>query len=140
MKHLFEYEKFKDPQKVYKEENRKELDLDEVRRSKEFRKILDLGFKDETSDQQELNSTIKLIRTKHKQKEAGHGDVFYTIHPTGSVRRYNPEKSKDGDAQEGSGNDLRKFPRPFTKPKDYKKALDYLYNYLKRKQDRGDFR
>ena len=140
MKHLFEYEKFKDPQKVYKEENRKELDLDEVRRSKEFRKILDLGFKDDTSDQQELNSTIKLIRTKNKQKEAGHGDVFYTIHPTGSVRRYNPEKSKDGDVQEGSGNDLIKFPRPFTKPKDYKKALVYLYNYLKRKEDRGDFR
>jgi len=115
------------------------MDLDEVKRSKEYRKIIRLGFKEVSSDQQGLNSTLKFVRTKNKQREKGFGDVFYTIHPTGSVRRYNPKKTKDGTMVEGSGNPIKKFPA-FKTPKSYKKALDYLYEYLLRKQERGDFR
>lgn len=140
MKYLFEFKKFKDPQEPYKEESRKTINLDSVRRTKEYRKIISLGFKEDTSHQQELNSTMKFIRTKNKQKEAGHGDVFYTIHPTGIVRRYNPVKDKSGGVQEGSGNDLIKFPSKFVRSRDYKKALSYLHDYLLRKQERGDYR
>jgi hypothetical protein len=81
LKHLFEYKKF-EPQEMYKEENRKPINIDAVRRTKEYRKLLSLGFKDDTSHQQELNNTLKFVRTKHKQKEIGYDDVFYTIHPT----------------------------------------------------------
>ena len=125
---------------MYKEENRKPINIDAVRRTKEYRKLLSLGFKDDTSHQQELNNTLKFIRTKNKQKENGYDDVFYTVHPTGTVRRYNPPKTKDDDIQEGSGNDLKKFSKPFVRSRDYKQALTYLYDYLLRKQDRGDFR
>jgi hypothetical protein len=111
-----------------------------VRRTKEYRSLLALGFKEDTSHQQELNNTMKFVRTKNKQKETGHGDVFYTIHPTGTVRRYNPEKTKDEEIQEGSGNDLKKFPGKFARSRDYKKAMIYLKEYLERKQERGDFR
>lgn len=83
---------------------------------------------------------MKFIRSKNKQKEPGYDDVFYTIHPTGTVRRYNPPKSKDGDVPEGSGNDLKKFPGKFRRSRDYKKAMIYLIEYLERKQERGDFR
>lgn len=139
MKNLFEFKKFQ-PQEMYKEENRRPINVDAVRRTKEYRKLISLGFKEETSHQQELNNTIKFSRTKNKQKETGYDDVFYTIHPTGTVRRYNPPKSKEDDIQEGSGNDLKKFAKPFVRSRDYKQALTYLYNYLLRKQDRGDFR
>jgi hypothetical protein len=140
MKHIFEFKKFKDPQEPYKEESRKTINLDAVRRTKEYRKILSLGFKEDTSHQQELNSTMKFIRIKNKQKEAGYDEVFYTIHPTGIVRRYNPVKDKSGEVQEGSGNDLKKFPVKFVRSRDYKKAMIYLYEYLLRKQKRGDYR
>ena len=140
MKHLFEFKKFKDPQAPYKEESRKTINLDAVRRTKEYRKIISLGFKEDTSRQQELNSTMKFVRTKNKQREPGHDDVFYTIHPTGIVRRYNPVKDKSGEVQEGSGNDLKRFPGKFVRSRDYKKAMTYLYEYLLRKQERGDFR
>jgi hypothetical protein len=136
---LFESKKEESPQEPYQEENRVEMDLAEVKKTKEYRKILSLGFKEVSSDQQELNSSLKFIRTKNKQREKGYGDVFYTVHPTGSVRRYNPKKNKDGTLTPGSGNDLKKFPA-FKTPKSYKKALDYLYEYLLRKQERGDFR
>jgi hypothetical protein len=140
LKHLFEFKKFKEPQEMYKEENRRPINIDAVRRTKEYRSLLALGFKEDTSHQQELNNTMKFVRTKNKQKEDGHGDVFYTIHPTGTVRRYNPEKTKDGEIQEGSGNDIKKFPGKFVRSRDYKKAMIYLKEYLERKQERGDFR
>jgi hypothetical protein len=140
LKHLFEFKKFKEPQDMYKEENRRPINLDAVRRTKEYRSLLSLGFKEDTSHQQELNNTMKFVRTKKKQKEPGYDDVFYTIHPTGTVRRYNPPKNNDGEIQEGSGNDLKKFPGKFVRSRDYKKAMIYLRGYLERKQERGDFR
>ena len=140
MEHLFEFKKFIEPQEMYKEENRKTINLDAVRRTKEYRRILTLGFREDTSHQQELNSTMKFVRTKNKQKEPGYDEVFYTIHPTGTVRRYNPPKSKEGDVPEGSGNDLKKFPGKFRRSRDYKKAMTYLADYLERKQERGDYR
>lgn len=139
MIHLFEFKEFKDPQEPYREENRRTINLDAVRRTKEYRRILSLGMKEDTSHQQELNNTMRFTRYKNKQKEVGYGDVFYTIHPTGTVRRYNPIKSEDGQVQEGSGNDLKRF-NPFRRSRDYKKAMTYLYEYLKRKQERGDYR
>ena len=139
MNNLLEYSKY-DPRNEYKAEDRRDLDIDKVRKSKEYRNVIDLGFKEVHSYQQDLNNTLKFIRTKQKQKEDGHGDVFYTIHPTGTVRRYNPEKTKDGEIQEGSGNDLKKFPGKFVRSRDYKKAMIYLKEYLERKQERGDFR
>ena len=81
---------------------------------------------------------MKFIRTENKQREKGHGDVFYTIHPTGTVRRYNPIRSKE--TPEGSGNDIKKFVEPFKNIADYKKGLNYLWQYLKRKEDRKDYR
>jgi hypothetical protein len=137
MNNLLEYSKY-DPRNEYDSETRRELDLDRVRKSKEFRKLLDLGFKEETSHQQQLNNTLKFVRTKHKQKERGHDDVFYTIHPSGIVRRYNPLKSEE--IPQGSGNDLRRFPKRFRTHKDYIKALNYLFNYIRRKEEKGDYR
>ena len=137
MNNLLEYSKY-DPRKEYKAEDRRDLDIDKVRKSKEYRNVIDLGFKEVHSHQQDLNNTLKFTRTKHKQKEEGHGDVFYTIHPTGTVRRYNPIRSKE--TPEGSGNDIKKFIEPFKSIADYKKGLNYLWQYLKRKEDRGDYR
>lgn len=137
LKHLLEFEKY-DPRLEYKVETRRELSLDNIRRSKEYRNILDLGFEEDHSHQQALNNTLKFVRVKNKQKEKGHGDVFYTIHPSGIVRRYNPEKSDE--VPEGGGNDIRRFPRPFKTLKDYNKALQYLFNYLRRKELRKNFR
>jgi hypothetical protein len=114
------------------------LNLDSVRRSKEYKRIIKLGFEEETSHQQEINNTLKFVRSKHKQTEKGHDDVFYTIHPTGTVRRYNPIKSED--IPQGNGNDIKKFIEPFEKPKDYIKGLNYLWQYLKRKEANKDFR
>lgn len=131
---------FKDyePTEEYKSESRRSLNLDSVRRTKEYKRIIKLGFEEETSHQQEINNTIKFVRSKHKQKEKGHDDVFYTIHPTGTVRRYNPIKSED--VPQGNGNDIKKFIEPFEKPKDYIKGLNYLWQYLKRKEANKDFR
>ena len=131
---------FKDyePAEEYKSESRRSLNLDSVRGSKEYKRIIKLGFEEETSHQQEINNTMKFIRTKQKQKEKGHDDVFYTIHPNGTVRRYNPIKSEE--IPQGSGNDIKKFIEPFEKPKDYIKGLNYLWQYLKRKEANKDFR
>jgi hypothetical protein len=131
---------FKDynPNDEYKADSRRTLDLDRVRTTKEYRRLINLGFSEETSDQQALNNTMKFVRTKHKQKEKGHSDVFYTIHPSGTVRRYNPIKSDD--VPQGNGNDIKKYIIPFRKSSDYKKALDYLWQYIKRKEDNEDFR
>jgi hypothetical protein len=132
--------KFKDyePSEEYKSESRRSLNLDSVRRSKEYKRIIKLGFDEETSHQQEINNTLKFIRSKHKQTEKDHDDVFYTIHPTGTVRRYNPIKAEE--IPQGSGNDIKKFIEPFEKPKDYIKGLNYLWQYLKRKEANKDFR
>ena len=137
MNNLLEYLKY-DPRNEYKAEDRRDLDIDKVRKSKEYRNVIDLGFKEVHSYQQDLNNTLKFTRTKHKQKEEGHGDVFYTIHPSGIVRRYNPIISDE--IPEGGGNDIRRFPKPFRGVKEYSKALRYLFNYLRRKELRGDFR
>lgn len=134
---LGEGKKYK-PEEEYKEDSRREMNLSQVRRTKEYEQLIELGFKEDSSHQQELNNTMKFIRTRNKQKETGHDDVFYTIHPTGVVRRYNPEKGKE--VPEGSGNVIKKFPAKFSTPKDYKKGLRYLWQYLRRKENRGDYR
>lgn len=136
---LFEGKKEESPQEPYQEENRKEIDLSEVRKSKEYRKIINLGFKEITSDQQELNNTLKFERKKQGASEKGYGKVFYTIHPTGKVRRYKPEKNKEGIMDEGNGNVLKSFPALKTY-KSYKRPLEYLYQYLVRKEERGDLK
>jgi hypothetical protein len=141
MNNLLEYSKY-DPRKEYKTEDRRDLDIEKVRKSKEYRSIIDLGFKEVHSHQQDLNNTLKFTRTKHKEKEKGHGDVFYTIHPTGKVRRYNPVKNEDnpGERMEGNGNDIKDFGKPFSRPSEYAKGLRYLWQYIKRKQERGNYR
>jgi hypothetical protein len=137
VKNLLSFKNYK-PEKEYKSKTRREIDLDSVRRSPDYRRIINLGFKEDTSHQQELNNTLKFVRTRKKQSEKGHDDVFYTIHPTGTVRRYNPVKGDE--TPEGSGNDIKKFDKPFKGAKDYIKALNYLWQYLLRKQERKDFR
>ena len=137
MKHVVDFEEY-DPSDEYKSDSRRSINLDRVRKSVEYKRIIEMGFDEDTSHQQELNNTMKFIRTKHKKKEKGHGDVFYTIHPTGTVRRYNPIKSDD--TPEGSGNDIKKFLDPFKTTADYKKGLNYLWQYLKRKEEKGDYR
>ena len=137
MKFLLEYEKY-DPRDEYDSETRRELSLEKIRKTKDYRRIIDLGFNEVHSHQQDLNNTLKFVRTKNKESEKGHGDVFYTIHPTGIVRRYNPPVSDE--IPQGSGNDIRRFPKPFSSIKEYAKALKYLFNYLRRKEMRGDYR
>ena len=110
MRFLLEYEKY-DPRDEYDAETRRELSLEKIRKTKDYRRIIDLGFKEVHSHQQDLNNTLKFVRTKNKESEKGHGDVFYTVHPSGIVRRYNPEKSHE--IPQGGGNDIRRFPRPF---------------------------
>ncbi len=141
MKHLLEYSKY-EPEEEYKSDSRRKINLDVVREFPEYRMILDLGFKDVTSHQQELNNTLKFTRTTDVQRERGHGKVFYTIHPTGIVRRYNPVKNRKNPAEldEGNGNDLRDFGKPFKRAIDYVKGLKYLLQYLKRKEQKGDYR
>jgi hypothetical protein len=119
-------------------DTRRDLDLDKIRSTPAYRNIIKLGFREETSHQQELNNTLKFTRVREKQKEVGHDPVFYTIHPSGTVRRYNPIKSDE--VPEGNGNDLKKFNRPFRTYRDYIKGLDYLWQYLKRKEEKKDFR
>lgn len=137
MKYVVIFEEY-DPSDEYKLDSRRAINLDRIRKSIEYKRIMDLGFEEETSHQQELNNSMKFIRTENKQREKGHGDVFYTIHPTGTVRRYNPIRSKE--TPEGSGNDIKKFVEPFKNIADYKKGLNYLWQYLKRKEDRKDYR
>jgi hypothetical protein len=137
MKNLKKFNDY-NPDEEYKAESRRSLNLDSIRARKEYKRIIDLGFEEETSHQQEINNTMKFIRTKNKQKEKDHDDVFYTIHPTGTVRRYNPIKAEE--IPQGSGNDIKKFIEPFEKPKDYIKGLNYLWQYLKRKEANKDFR
>lgn len=137
MKNLKKFKDY-DPSDEYKEDSRRSIDLDYLRNSIDYERVIKMGFSEETSHQQELNNTIKFVRTKNKQKERGHDDVFYTIHPSGTVRRYNPIKSEE--VPEGSGNDIKKFDRPFRSAGDYKKALRYLWQYIKRKEQKGDFR
>ena len=137
MKNLLNFKNY-DPSNEYKADSRREISLDSIRKSADYRRILELGFKEDASHQQELNNTLKFIRTRKKQKEKGHDDVFYTVHPSGTVRRYNPIKGEE--VPEGSGNDIKKFDRPFLNSRDYRKALRYLWQYLLRKQEKGDFR
>jgi hypothetical protein len=141
MKYLLEYAKYT-PESEYKIDSRRELDLDRVRKLPEYGMVLDLGFKDVTSHQQELNNTLKFTRTTDVQREKGHGRVFYTIHPTGIVRRYNPVKNRENPSEmdQGNGNDLKDFGKPFKKVTDYTKGLKYLWQYLKRKEEKGDYR
>lgn len=136
MRYLRIFEKYS-PFKEYKADTRRNLDLEKVRAMQEYRDILDLGFKEETSFQQELNNTIKFVRSRHKQNQSGFGEVFYTIHPSGSIRRYNPPKSEETPA--GSGNVLFKYPK-FKNEEDYRKAFLFLWQYLRRKENLGDFR
>lgn len=136
MKTILEFEDY-DPRSEYIEDERRELDLDWIRGTKEYRQILDLGFEDITSDQQELNNTLKLQRKKQPDIE-GYSKVFYTIHPTGTVRRYNPVDSDE--IPQGQGNTIRNYPRPFRDSREYRKALRYLFNYLRRKELKKDYR
>jgi hypothetical protein len=136
VKNLLSFKKY-NPELEYKVETRRELDMEDVRNSPEYRNVLSLGFKDVTSHQQDLNNTIKFVRSRKKQKERGHDDVFYTVHPSGIIRRYNPIKSDE--TPEGNGNDLIRF-KPFRTEKDYRKGLKYLREYLVRKEEKGDFR
>jgi len=137
MKNLLEYKKY-NPESEYKEETRREINIDSIRKSKDYKNIIDLGFKETTSHQQEINNTIKFQRVREREKESGHTAVFYTIHPSGIVRRYNPEKNKD--TPEGFGNDIKNFHSPFKTSREYLKGLRYLWQYLKRKQERKNYR
>jgi hypothetical protein len=134
---LLEFEKY-DPRKEYLSDERREINLDRVRRSKEYRTLLTMGFIEDTSHQQSLNNTLKFTRQKNKQREKGKDDVFYTIHPSGIVRRYNPVKSEE--IPQGEGNDIKRYPKPFANSNSYLKALRYLIAYLERKEEKGDFR
>jgi len=136
MINLFEFDKY-DPKSEYLEDERRSIDLDKIRKSDAYRDIIDLGFSDDTSDQQELNNTLK-FRRKRQPEVDGYGEVFYTVHPTGVVRRYNPIVSSE--TPEGQGNAIRTYPDPFRNGKEYKKALRYLFNYLRRKELRKDYR
>ena len=63
MIHLFEFEKY-DPTEEYKEDSRRDIDLEKIRKSQEYEDIIGLGFKDTTSHQQEINNTLKLERKR----------------------------------------------------------------------------
>jgi len=129
-----------EPREEYLEDNRRDIDLDKIRKGIEYLDILDLGFDDITSHQQELNNTLKFQR-KSQPDVDGYGDVFYTIHPTGVVRRYNPVEVRGSEeTPEGQGNPIRTYPGPFRNSTEYKKGLRYLFNYLRRKELRGNYR
>jgi len=136
VKNILNFKRY-DPENEYKEDYRREINLGVVKKSKPYKALIAMGFKDVTSHQQELNNTIKFIRTDNIEKEPGHDTPFYTIHPSGTIRRYNPIKGEE--TPEGSGNDLKKF-RPFLNAKDYLKGVKWLKAYLTRKETRGDFR
>lgn len=140
MKSVISYRDY-DPKSEYQEETRREINLENIRKSSEYADIIDLGFEDLTSHQQEINNTLKFQR-KNQPHEEGYGDVFYTVHPSGSIRRYNPaiEDEQDSEFPEGQGNPIRSYPSPFRNSMEYKKALRYLFNYLRRKELRNNFR
>ena len=141
MKFLLEYEKY-NPEDEYRFDSRRSLNLDLVRKSVSYKRLIELGFKEDTSHQQEINNTLKFVSTTNNKNEKGHDKVFYTIHPTGKVRRYNPIKSEDnpGERMEGNGNDIKDFHKPFRRPSEYTKGLRYLWQYIKRKQENGNYR
>jgi len=136
MKHLMIFEDYS-PRKEYMADSRRDIDLDKVRSMPEYKDIINLGFKEDTSFQQELNNTLKFVRRRHKQSEKGYGEVFYTIHPSGAIRRYNPPSGESTPA--GSGNDIYKYTK-FNSEKDYRKGLLFLWQYLRRKENQGNYR
>jgi len=137
VKNIKSYKDYK-PEKEYEKSTRREVNLDVLRKSKDYKDIIKMGFKETTSHQQELNNTLKFERKKEKQKEKGKGKTFYTVHPSGIVRRYNPDKSKE--IPQGSGNDLINFGIPFRSSREYSKGLKYLKSYIERKEERKDYR
>jgi hypothetical protein len=137
VKNLKTYKNY-DPEKEYKKPTRREMNLDVLRKSKDYKNIIKMGFKETTSHQQELNNTLKFERGREKQKEKGKGKTFYTVHPSGIIRRYNPDKSKE--ILQGSGNDLVNFGKPFRSSREYSKGLKYLKSYIERKEERKDYR
>ena len=38
------------------------------------------------------------------------------------------------------GNDIKNFPKPFIRGRDYIKAIKYLIGYLERKEEKGDYK
>lgn len=136
MINLFEFDDFS-KLKEYKADTRREINLEVVRNLPEYEELLRMGVSDETSGQQEINNTLKLV-PGWQRKEKGHQKVFYTVHPTGIVRRYNPPR--ENEDLEGSGNDIKVFPDKFRTARDYRKALKYLIKYFKEKIKRGDYR
>lgn len=141
MRFLLEYEKY-DPRSEYFSDRRRSINLESVRKSAEYQRLIDLGFKEDTSHQQELNNTLKFVRSSLIQNERGHRKVFYTIHPTGKVRRYNPVIDRDNPKEmlEGNGNIIRDFGKPFKNSDEYIKGLKYLWQYIKRKEETGNYR
>lgn len=137
MKNVLSFSDY-DPTDEYKADLRRDINLNVVRRSPYYKELIRMGFEEVTSDQQDLNNTMKFIRIRRTAKDRGHDLPFYTIHPTGTVRRYNPPKSEE--QPEGSGNDIKTFEKPFVRNRDYIKGIKYLIGYLKRKEERGDFK
>jgi hypothetical protein len=136
MINLFEFDDLS-KMKEYKAETRRDLNLDIVRNLPEYEELMRMGVVDETSHQQNINNTLKLV-PGWQRKEKGHQKVYYTIHPTGIVRRYNPPK--ENEDLEGSGNDIKVFSDKFRSPRDYRKALKYLITYFKNKIENEDYR
>jgi hypothetical protein len=137
MKNILSFSNY-DPEDEYRSETRREINLGPVRRSLPYKELIRKGFAELTSDQQELNSTMKFQRMRDKEKDKGHDYPFYTIHPSGTVRRYNPPREEE--TPEGSGNEIKQFDKPFIRAKDYVKGLRYLIGYLKRKEEKGDYK
>ena len=137
MKNIKEYKTYT-PEKEYEKSTRRDVNLDVLRKSKDYKNIIKMGFTETTSHQQELNNTLKFERKKEKQKEKGKSKTFYTVHPSGRIRRYNPDKSKE--IPQGSGNDLINFGKPFRSSREYAKGLKYLKSYIERKEERKDYR
>ena len=79
-----------------------------------------------------LSDNMHIFNLKSKSK------TFYTVHPSGIIRRYNPDKSKE--IPQGSGNDLINFGKPFRSSREYAKGLKYLKSYIERKEERKDYR
>jgi hypothetical protein len=137
MKNILSFSNY-DPTEEYMADTRREINLNPARRSKEYKDLIKMGFEEITSDQQKLNSTLKFQRSLGREKDKGHDFPFYTIHPSGNVRRYNPPREEE--VPEGSGNDIKRFKKPFFRGRDYVKAIRYLIGYLKRKEEKGDYK
>ena len=137
MKHVINFDQY-DPEDEYKSDLRRDINLEIVRKTSEYNDLIRRGFEEATSPQQELNNTLKFIRVKQRERDRGFDYPFYTIHPSGTVRRYNPPRGDE--TPEGSGNVIKKFKRPFMKSRDYIRGLRYLIDYLERKEEEGDFK